>query len=257
MNTQERNQNYEKFYQLHHQPKPFIIPNIWNAKSAQLVEAAGYKAMAKSSGAIADSLGYQDGEQIPFAELLYVIKRIRAVTSVPLSVDFERGYTNDLSLLNDHIQTLIDTGVSGINIEDTQGVDIYLQKLNSITDYLKSTGQQLFINARTDVYTQKLPSPLETVIKRAKLYEQAGANGLFVIAINDAAAISKIVSSTTLPVHIVSTPAISIKVLEDCGVKRISMAVQLYRSTYNNLDKVVKEIISTRSFETMFKHTFS
>ena len=252
MDTQERNQDFEKFYQLHHQPKPFIIPNVWNAKSAQIVEAAGFEAIATSSGAIADSLGYKDGEQIPFAELLYVIKRIKAVTSIPLSVDFERGYTNDLSLLNEHIQTLIDSGISGINIEDTQGVDLYLQKLKSITAYLKSTGQQFFINARTDVYAQKLPLPLETVIERAKLYEQAGANGLFVIAINDAAAITKIVSSTTLPVHIVSIPAISIKTLGDCGVKRISMAVQLYRSTYNNLDKVVKEIISTRSFEAMF-----
>lgn len=252
MGTQQHKHDFEKFHQLHYRPKPFIIPNVWNAKSAQFVEAAGFNAMATSSGAIADSLGYKDGEQIPFAELMYVIKRIRAVTSVPLSVDFERGYTNDLSLLNEHVQTLIDTGISGINIEDTQGVDIYLQKLNSIRAYLENTGQQLFINARTDVYAQKLPSPLETVIERAKLYEQAGANGLFVIAINDAAAISKIVSSTTLPVHVVSTPAISIRTLEDCGVKRISMAVQLYRSTYNNLEKVIKEVAKTRSFDAMF-----
>lgn len=252
MSTQQVNTNFEKFYQLHHQPKPLILANVWNAKSAQIVEAAGFDAMATSSGAIADSLGYKDGEQIPFDELLYVIKRIRSVSSIPLSVDLERGYASDMNVLNEHIQALIDTGVSGINIEDAQGVDIYLNKLNSITTYFKNSGQQLFINARTDVFLQKLDSPVETVIERAKLYEQAGVNSLFVPGVSDAGLIRKIVSATSLPVNVVSTPAISVKALEECGVKRISMAVLLYRSTYNNMEKTVKEVLNTRSYDAMF-----
>jgi len=208
--------------------------------------------MATSSGAIADSLGYKDGEHIPFPELLYIIRRIKAVTSIPLSIDLERGYTNDVSLLNEHIQTLIDIGVAGINIEDAQGVEVYLKKLNSITAYLKNTGQQLFINARTDVFIQKLPSPVETVIERVKFYREAGADGLFVAGVSDAEAISKIVSSTDLPVNVVSTPAISVKTLQDCGVRRISMAVFLYRSTYNNMEKTAKEVLHKKSFEAMF-----
>ena len=147
---------------------------------------------------------------------------------------------------------MIDASVSGINIEDAQGVHVYLKKLNSITAWLKNTNQQIFINARTDVFLQKLPSPTEITIERAKLYEEAGADGLFVTGISDADVIKKIVSSTSLPVNVVSTPAISVKVLEDCGVKRISMAVFLYRSTYNNMEKRVKEILSTGSFEAMF-----
>src|SRR5688500_1246632 len=85
--------NFETFYQLHQQPAPFILANVWNVKSAKIVEACGFKAMATSSGAIADSLGYRDGEEIPFSELLYVVKRIRSCTTIPLSVDLERGYT--------------------------------------------------------------------------------------------------------------------------------------------------------------------
>jgi len=252
MDTQQVNQKFETFRQLHHQSKALIIANAWNVKSAQIIEASGFEAIATSSGAIADSLGYKDGEQIPFAELLYIIKRIKSAVSIPLSVDMERGYTNDLSLLNEHIQALIDAGVSGINIEDAQGEHVYLEKLNSITAYLKNTHQQLFINARTDVFLQKLASPVETVIERAKLYETAGANGLFVPGISDAAVINKIVSATSLPVNVVSTPAISVKALEECGVKRISMAVFLYRSTYNNMEKTAREILKARSFEVMF-----
>ena len=93
--------NYENFLQLHQQEKPLLIANAWNVKSAQLIENQGYAAIATSSGAIADSLGYADGEKIPFGELLYVIRRIAACTSIPLSVDLERGYTDDLDELND------------------------------------------------------------------------------------------------------------------------------------------------------------
>ena len=62
MDTQQFNQNFETFRQLHHQPKALIIANAWNVKSAQIIEASGYEAIATSSGAIADSLGYKDGE---------------------------------------------------------------------------------------------------------------------------------------------------------------------------------------------------
>lgn len=50
---------YQEFIDLHHEPKPLVIGNAWNAKSAQIIEKAGFDAIATSSGAIADSLGYK------------------------------------------------------------------------------------------------------------------------------------------------------------------------------------------------------
>jgi len=241
--------NYEKFLQLHHQEKPLIIANAWNVKSARLIEANGYAAIATSSGAIADSLGYPDGEKIPFGELLYVIGRIATSTSIPLSVDLERGYTDDLNELNGHIQQLIDLGVAGINLEDAQGEDIYLRKLTSIKNYLTKNNQQLFINARTDVFLQKLDSPLETTLKRAKLYADAGADGLFVTGMQDISVIKEITASVTLPVNVVGMPKLgSFETLGESGVKRISMAVLLYKATYGHLEKVVQAIQKEQSF---------
>jgi 2-methylisocitrate lyase-like PEP mutase family enzyme len=246
--------NYERFHQLHYQPQPLILANVWNTKSAQLAENSGFKAVATSSGAIADSLGYKDGEQIPFNELLYIVKRIQANISIPLSVDIERGYTNDPEVLNEHIQALIDCGVVGINLEDVQGEDIYLKKLNGIKDYLAQTSQQLFINARTDVFPQKLPSPLETVISRARRYQEAGADGLFVTGVQDTQIIKAIVSSTALPVNVVAfAKAASISELAACGVKRVSMAGFLYKAAYTRLGMIAKEIFSEQSFEALFE----
>lgn len=245
--------NFETFHQLHHQATPFILGNVWNVKSAKVVEASGFKAMATSSGAIADSLGYKDGQEIPFGELLYVVKRIKLCTSIPLSIDLERGYTDDLPLLNEHIQNLIDVGVAGINLEDAQGEDSYLRKLSSIKNYLIKTSQQLFINARTDVFLQKLPGPLEVTLKRATRYKDAGADGLFVTAVDDTELIKKIAAGTSLPLNVVGVPKLSsISTLAACNVKRISMAVFLYKATYNKTEIISKEILSEQSLKPLF-----
>jgi len=245
--------NYETFYQLHHQKEPLVIANAWNVKSAQIIEQSGYAAIATSSGAISNSLGYEDGEKIPFAELLYMVQRIKASTNIPLSVDLERGYTIDLSELIENIQKLVDIGVTGINLEDVQGEGIYLKKLDTIKNHLVRNNQKLFINARTDGFLMKVESPLETTIKRAKLYQDAGADGLFVTGVSDNATIKEIALSTTLPLNVVGTAKLSsIKSLSESGVKRISMAVFLYRATYNQIENILKEVITEQSLEPLF-----
>lgn len=245
--------NYETFYQLHHKETPLILANAWNVKSAQLIEQNGYDAIGTSSGAISNSLGYEDGEKMPFNELLYMVRRIANCTQIPLSVDLERGYSNNLNDLTDKIEQLIDAGVVGINLEDALGEEIYLKKLDAIKNYLERNNQKLFINARTDGFLQKLDSPLELTIKRAKLYQEAGADGLFVTAIADPEVIKEIASSTTLPLNVVGTPKISsFKTLADCGVKRISMAVFLYKATYGQLDQFAKSVKANQSLESLF-----
>lgn len=244
---------YQIFHDLHHQDKPLLIANAWNAKSAQIIEKAGYNAMGTSSGAIASSLGYKDGEQIPFEEMLYIVKRIKASTNIPLTVDVERGYTNDLNILNSNIQQIIDIGAVGINLEDNQGENIFLSKLQSITNYLNQTNQKLFINARTDVFPQKIDNPVETVISRAKLYKDAGAHGLFVIGLKDIEIIKKIVSAVHLPVNVIGFPELSsIEELTHYGVKRVSMAGILYFAGYEKIDLLVNAIKEENSLSKLY-----
>lgn len=245
--------NYETFYQLHHKETPLILANAWNVKSAQLIEQSGYDAIGTSSGAISNSMGYEDGERMPFNELLYIVQRITANVKIPVSVDLERGYTNNLNDLTDNIEQLMNAGVAGINLEDAQGEEIYLKKLDTIKNHLERNNQKLFINARTDGFLQKLNSPLELTVKRAKLYREAGADGLFVTAVADPSVIKEIASSTPLPLNVVGSPKLpSFKTLADCGVKRISMAVFLYKATYNQLDQFTKKIKANQSLEPLF-----
>ena len=245
--------NYENFYQLHQQKTPLLLANAWNAKSAQLIEKNGYKAIATSSAAIANSLGYEDGEKISFGELFYVLQRIISCINIPLSVDMETGYSNNISEVISNIEKLIEAGVVGINLEDSQGTALFLKKLSGIKNHLAKNNMQLFINARTDSFLLNLPSPLEETLKRLKPYEDAGADGIFVPFIKDTDVIKKITASTTLPVNVLCMPSLtSIESLAECGVRRISMGNFLFKAHYNHLDTLIKNINTHQSFSPLF-----
>src|SRR5438552_5159617 len=77
---------------LHQGPRILIFPNVWDVASAKLVERAGFGAIATSSAAVANALGYPDGERISREEMLAAVARIAAKVSVPVTADLEAGY---------------------------------------------------------------------------------------------------------------------------------------------------------------------
>jgi 2-methylisocitrate lyase-like PEP mutase family enzyme len=56
------------------------------------------------------------------------VRLITDVINVPLSVDFEGGYTKNPSKIGENLKPLIDAGVVGINIEDGEGTSELLAK---------------------------------------------------------------------------------------------------------------------------------
>lgn len=68
-------------------------------------------------------LGYEDGEEMSFDELFYVVLCIKIVSELLLSVDLEVGYGVIISYIIDNIWCLVYFGVSGINFEDSYVVD--------------------------------------------------------------------------------------------------------------------------------------
>ena len=84
------------FEKLHRQTLPLLIGNVWDVPSAKIAELVGFQAIGTSSAAIAKMLGYEDGEEMTFSELSYIVERINANTQLPLSVDLEVGYSRDL-----------------------------------------------------------------------------------------------------------------------------------------------------------------
>jgi 2-methylisocitrate lyase-like PEP mutase family enzyme len=202
--------SYSKFTKLHQQNDILILGNVWDAQSAKIAESSGFQALGSSSHAIANSLGYADGEQIPVDDLLFMIERIVKSVKLPVSVDFESGYSDDPDQVAKYVKQLTDLGVVGINIEDGKVVKSVrkLGKSNLLADKIaaiKAMTKNVFINARTDTYTTKHESALEETIKRAQIYSQAGADGLFVPLAESKEDIEQIVTATTLPLNLFLT----------------------------------------------------
>ena len=243
------------FKQLHHQEKPLLICNVWNTHSALQAEELGFKAIGTSSAAIANSLGYEDGEDMTFADLYTIVERIAKCVSIPLSVDIEAGYSRNEGDVLNNIQKLVDLGVSGINIEDSivqdgkrvlLPADEFTEMLKYVKKGLKSQEKSLFINVRTDPFLLGASKPLETAIVRIHEYEKAGIDGIFVPCVVDLDDIKQLVSSTSLPVNVLAMPdMVNFETLADVGVKRLSMGNWLYdklnRSFVDSLKCIQKE----------------
>jgi len=110
---------YLEFKELHNQIQPLIIGNVWNVQSAKIYEKLNFQAIGTSSAAIAHSLRYDDGEQMPFSDLLFVVEKIQKMVKLPLTVDIESGYGNSATEIAKNIIALAKLGVAGINIEDS------------------------------------------------------------------------------------------------------------------------------------------
>src|ERR1044072_2217043 len=115
MNQREK---AKRFVELHVKGAPLLLYNAWDAGSAKAILAAGAKAIATSSWAVAEAQGYRDGEVIPIEFAQQIIATIAATGDAPVTADFEGGYSDDGGELADNVLRLIDLGVIGINFED-------------------------------------------------------------------------------------------------------------------------------------------
>ena len=244
--------HFDIFLRLHHSEKPLLLANVWDVSSARVFEKNGFKAAGTSSRALAQVHGYEDGEKIPFELVLHTVKEIVAHIQIPLSVDMETGYGLTNAAIIQNIEKLHDLGAVGINLEDSilaepgklKPADQFQKTISSIRNHLEKKNMRLFINARTDTFLHKLPSMLEETIRRIVLYEQAGADGIFVPFIQDPVHLKTVVQATKLPVNIVCTAKLcDIAQLSASGVKRISMGPFLFSKVYGNAATLAKSVI--------------
>src|SRR6202022_4415906 len=139
--------------------KPLVLYNAWDAGSAKTIHDAGAKAIATSSWSVAAAQGYGDGEAMPIEFAEQIAGRIAATVGIPVTVDFEGGYSEDDGELAANISRLLDLGVIGINFEDRivkgsglYSVDRQARRFSAIRKAAEQKGIDLFINARTDVF---------------------------------------------------------------------------------------------------------
>jgi len=215
------------FKDLHAGPDILILPNSWDAITARVVADAGAKAIATSSAAVAWSHGYADGNALPVPLLLATMRDIVRVVDVPVTADIESGYSDDPQTVGETVRALLDLGVAGINIEDRgESPDLLCAKIEAA----RAAGP-IFINARADMYLKKHENALTESIDRARRYADAGADGIFVPGVADAASIATLANEIALPLNIMARSGVpSAAELQRLGVRRLSAAAWLARA---------------------------
>jgi 2-methylisocitrate lyase-like PEP mutase family enzyme len=248
----------ELFLKFHQDEEILVLLNSWDTGSSKLVEACGYKAVATTSMGIAASLGRPDCQVIQLSEMIEVITGIVNGVKVPVTVDIEAGYGNNINEIVDSVKRIIATGIVGINIEDSIEMNPILidemefcERISAIRALSDSLGFHLVINARTDSFYTSTGSAREKLtesIKRGNKYREAGADCIFVQPVWQKETIATLVKEINAPVNILSNPGIgaglppTVRELQDLGVARLSLGSSLMKATLALIKKVADEL---------------
>jgi len=227
---------------LHRRGQPLVLPNAWDAASARLFEAAGFPAVATSSGAVAATLGHADGQHMPVEEMLAAVARIARAVAVPVSADFEAGYGLEAGAV---VERLLDAGAAGCNLEDSDPrthtlvpVDVQAERLAAVR---AAAGPALVINARIDVFLRKTGG-LEDALARARSYLAAGADCVFPI-FAPTEALAALVAGIDGPVNVLYRPGSpSLAELAALGVARVSFGSGLHRVAQSAVERLAARL---------------
>lgn len=235
-----RDQTAARAFRRLHEEGLLVLANAWDAGSARLIESLGAKAIATTSCGVAWSHGYADGNFLPVPLLLATITAIARVVKVPLTADVEGGYSDDPAAVGDTVARVIGAGAVGINLEDGAGdPDLLCAKVEAARRAAVRAGVELFVNARTDVYLRGL-APAEgrvaLTLARAARYKGAGADGIFVPGVVDAAEIRSIAKAAQMPLNVMARsglpPAAALAAL---GVRRLSSGGDLAEAAFGRV----------------------
>lgn len=212
-----------------HEGEAFIIPNPWDAGSARVLEALGFKALATTSSGFAFTLGRLDGD-VTLDEVIEHAGALDRATSLPVSVDLENGYGPDPEDAALAITRAAEAGAVGGSIEDYDpegeiyGVDHAVERVAAACEAAKRF--PFTLTARAENHIRGNPD-LEDTIARLQAYERAGADVLYAPGLRDGEEIRAVCEATSSPVNVLAHPGLSMTEIVDSGARRVSVGGSL------------------------------
>ena len=249
----------QRFRELHQGPPILVLPNAWDAASARIFEAEGFRAIATTSAGVAAALGYPDGGVVPAREMIEAVARIARAVTVPVTADIEHAYGATPDAVADVVLRVIAAGAVGVNIEDClpdavdlEPLTLQAEKIKTVVKAASTAGVRVVVNARTDVFLKQVGAPdarLAMAVERGRAYRAAGADCVFVPGVTDAETIGLLVRDVAAPINILAvkgTP--SVGELESLGVARVSVGSGPMRASLAVVREIARELSASGTY---------
>ncbi len=172
--------------------QPLVVPGCYDALGARLIEQAGFDAAYMTGfGSAAGLLGRPDVGLLGLSEMVDNARRITSAIDLPLVADADTGYGNQINVIRT-VQEYERAGVAGVHLEDqvmpkkcghmenkeVVDIDEFVGKIRAAASARQDPDFVLI--ARTDA---RAPHGLDEAIERARAAVDAGADMLFVEAL--------------------------------------------------------------------------
>jgi 2-methylisocitrate lyase-like PEP mutase family enzyme len=232
-----------EFRRMHREPPILVLPNAWDVASAKaFAQVKGVRAIATTSAAVARSLGWEDGEKAPAAEMIETARRIAEAVDVPVTADLERGYGDPVGTA----RAAWDAGLAGINFEDsTRAGLVPIDEQVAAIKEIRAAVPELVLNARVDIFL-RLGGDVEEAVERANAYLAAGADCAYPI-LCPPVSIPELARRIDGPVNVVVHDGVpDPDELQELGVARLTWGGGLAAIAYDEATRIVKLAIPNR-----------
>jgi 2-methylisocitrate lyase-like PEP mutase family enzyme len=214
-----------------HEGEAFVIPNPWDAGSAKVLAALGFKALASTSSGHAFTLGRLDG-RVTLDEAIEHTRLLDRATSLPVSVDLENGYGPEPEHAAAAIARAAEAGAVGGSIEDYDpggeiyGLDHAAERVAAACEAAGRLDFPFTMTARAENFVRGRPD-LDDTIARLQAYERAGADVLYAPGLRSTEEIRAVCEATSKPVNVLARPSLTMSEIAEAGARRISVGGSL------------------------------
>jgi 2-methylisocitrate lyase-like PEP mutase family enzyme len=214
-----------------HAGTAFVIPNPWDAGSARVLAALGFKALATTSSGFAFTLGRLDG-QATLDEVVEHAAALDQATDLPVSVDLENGYGPDPESAALAVRRIAEAGAVGGSIEDYDPAghiyDLHhaAERVAAATQAARGLRFPFTLTARAENHIRGHPV-LDDTIARLRAFEAAGADVLYAPGLRTVDEIRAVCEAVSKPVNVLAIPGLSFADLVAAGARRVSVGGSL------------------------------
>ncbi|HXG20327.1 MAG TPA: isocitrate lyase/PEP mutase family protein [Methylomirabilota bacterium] len=245
--------------QMLNEPGIIVAPGAYDGVSARLIERQGFKAVYMTgAGAAASMLGQPDVGLTTLTEMATHAGHIASCISLPLIADADTGYGNPLNVIRT-VREYERAGVAALHLEDQvfpkkcghiAGKAVipakeFAEKIRAASE--NRTDPEFVIIARTDA---RAVNGIDDAIERGLLYQEAGADVIFVEAPTSREEIERVAREIKAPllsnqVPGGRTPGLTVSELEKLGYKLVIFPVVGLMAATLAIEKALAQLKET------------